>query len=67
MTGIDLEALSREKLVTLRKSIDRMLDSYDARMKAEARAKVDALARELGFTLAELIDVKMKAKPKFDS
>ena len=39
-----------------------MLDSYDARMKAEARAKVDALARELGFTLAELIDVKVKAK-----
>jgi DNA-binding protein H-NS len=62
MTGIDLDALSRENLVELRKSIDRMLDSYDTRMKVEAHAKVEALARELGFSLAELVDFKLKAK-----
>jgi DNA-binding protein H-NS len=62
MTGIDLESLSRDKLIMLRKSIDKALETHDARVKAGARAKVEAIARELGFSLAELFEAKVKGK-----
>ncbi|TCM75899.1 H-NS family nucleoid-associated regulatory protein [Rhodovulum steppense] len=54
MTKIDLDSLSREDLIQLRKDVDRALKDYDARRLQEARAALEAQAREMGFTLAEV-------------
>lgn len=52
---IDLESLSREDLEKLRANIDKALKSLDSRRRAEARRAAEAKARELGFTLEELV------------
>lgn len=56
MSGIDLDTLSLSELKRLEKSVAKAITSFEERRKAEARAKVDELARELGFTLSELAE-----------
>ena len=55
MTAIDLDTLSLKELKNLQKDVAKAVASYEDRTKAEARAKIEALAKELGFNLAELI------------
>ena len=55
MTAINLDALSLKELKSLQKDVAKAVASFEDRTKAEARAKVEALAKELGFSLAELI------------
>ena len=55
MTDINLDALSLSELRQLEKSVARAISSFEGRRKAEARAKVDELARELGFSLEDLV------------
>lgn len=62
MADFDLEALSVTELRKLQKDIAKAITTYEDRQKAEARAKVDAFARELGYSLAELVD--SDAKPQ---
>ena len=62
MADFDLEALSVTELRKLHKDIAKAITTYEERQKAEARAEVEALARELGYSLAELVD--SDAKPK---
>lgn len=56
--GIDLDALSGEELVSLKKEADKALASLVTRKKAEALAAVEAVAKEHGFTLKELMGGK---------
>ena len=56
MTDIDLNALSLAELKQLEKNIAKAIASFEDRRKAEARAKVDELARELGFSFDELAE-----------
>lgn len=60
MADYDLEALSLPELKKMQKDIARAISSYEDRQKAEARAKVEALARELGYSLAELVGNEAK-------
>jgi DNA-binding protein H-NS len=62
MADFDLEALSLSELKKMQRDIVKALTTYEERQKAEARAKVDAFARELGYSLVELVD--SDAKPK---
>jgi len=62
MADFDLEALSLSELKKMQKDIAKAITTYEDRQKAEARAKVEAIARELGYSLAELVDGE--AKPK---
>ena len=55
MADYDLEALSLGELKKMQKDIAKAISTYQDRQKAEARAKVEALARELGYSLAELV------------
>ncbi len=55
MTDINLDALSLSELRQLEKSVARAISSFEGRRKTEARAKVDELARELGFSLEDLV------------
>ena len=55
MTAIDLDTLSLKELKRLQRDVAKAITTFEDRQKADARAKVEALAKELGFSLAELI------------
>ncbi len=56
MADIDLNALSLAELKQLQRKLAKAIIGFEDRRKAEARAKVDDLARELGFSLDELAE-----------
>ena len=64
MADIDLDSLSLDELKALQKDVNKAVENYDAKRKREAQAEVEARARELGFTLAELVDGTGKAGKK---
>lgn len=59
---MDLESKSLEELKQLQKDIDAAIKSYEARKLAEARAKLEAMAAEMGVTLAEVVGTSGKGK-----
>jgi DNA-binding protein H-NS len=61
MADYDLEALSLGELKKMQKDVAKAISSYEDRQKAEARAKVEALARDLGYSLAELVGTEAKS------
>ena len=61
MADYDLEALSLGELKKMQKDIAKAISTYEDRQKAEARAKVEALARDLGYSLAELVGTETKS------
>ena len=60
MADYDLEALSLSELKKMQKDVAKAISTYQDRQKAEARAKVEALARKLGYSLAELVSTETK-------
>jgi len=70
MTDYDLETLSLAELRKLDKNVARAISTFEDRQKADARAKVEAFCKEMGYSLAELVghDAKPKripAAPKY--
>ena len=61
MADYELEALSLGELKKMQKDVAKAISTYQERQKAEARAKVEALARELGYSLAELVGTETKS------
>lgn len=51
---IDLEGRPLKELKKLERDVAAAIASYETRAKAQALAELDAKARELGFSLAEL-------------
>jgi DNA-binding protein H-NS len=60
MADFDLEALSLNELKKMQKDIAKAISTFEDRQKAEARAKVEAFARDLGYSLAELVGADTK-------
>jgi len=60
MADYDLEVLSLSELKKMQKDVAKAIATFEDRQKAEARAKVEALARELGYSLAELFGTETK-------
>lgn len=59
MADIDLNALSLDELTKLQKDVGKAIKSFEDRKRKEALAAIDAKAKEMGFSLAELTgDVK---------
>ena len=58
MPNFDLAAMSLAELRDLQKSVAKTISTFEVRQKAEAREKVEMLATELGFTLAELAELE---------
>ena len=54
----DLNSMSLEELKALEKETKRAIRSYESRMKKEALAAAEAVAKELGFSLNELTGAK---------
>lgn len=50
MAEYDLEALSLGELKKMQKDVAKAISTFEDRQKAEARAKVEALARDLGYS-----------------
>jgi DNA-binding protein H-NS len=65
MTDHDLEALSLTELRKLDKDVAKAISTFEDRQKADARAKVEAFCKEMGYSLAELVgnDAKPKRTP----
>ena len=61
MADYDLEALSLSELKKMQKDVAKAISTYEDRHKAEARTKLEAIAKEMGYSLADLIGVEVKA------
>jgi DNA-binding protein H-NS len=61
MADFNLEALSLKELRQLQKDLAKAISTYEDRHKAEARAKLEAIAKEMGYALSDLIGVDVKA------
>ena len=60
MLDINLNDMSPDELKKLRKDVDKAIENYDVRRKQDARAAAEAKAREMGFSLSELVDGSSK-------
>lgn len=68
----NFENMSLDELKSLKKDLDKAIDTYENRKKAEARKLLDEHAQKLGFKLEELVtDKPMKSKksvaPKYQN
>ncbi len=63
----DLNAMSLTELKQLQKDVTKAIDSYHERQKEEARAVLEAKARELGFSFAELAPGGSRRKSRTSS
>jgi DNA-binding protein H-NS len=61
MADFNLEAMSLKELRQLQKDLAKAISTYEDRHKADARAKLEAIAKEMGYSLANLIGVEGKA------
>ena len=61
MADFNLEEMSLKELRQLQKDLAKAISTYEDRHKAEARAKLEAIAKEMGYSLAELINVEVNA------
>ena len=61
MADFNLEAMSLKDLRQLQKDLSRAISTYEDRQRSEARAKLEAIAKEMGYSLAELIGIEVKA------
>lgn len=62
MIDFDLEALSLKELKQLQKEVAKSISSFEDRKKVEARAALEEAAREMGFSLNQLVDSEGKTK-----
>lgn len=62
MSDFNLNSMPLTELKQLHKDIAKAIFTYEDRQRAEARVKVEALAKEFGFTLAELIGTNKKTR-----
>lgn len=61
MIDYNLDSLSLKQLKQLQKDVAKAIATYEDRQKAEARVKVEAVAREMGYSLTELLGTEAKA------
>ena len=61
MTDFNVEALSLKELRQLQKDLAKAISTFEDRQKAEARAKLKAIAKEMGYSLTELVGTVVKS------
>lgn len=62
---MDLHTMSLEELKQHRKAVEKAIESFEARQLAEARAKLEDYAREMGVKLEDVMGMsKAKGKPQ---
>lgn len=58
MAKMELGKMSLKELKDLRKKVDKAINDFERRQKAEALAKLEAQAKQMGYSLAELAGLK---------
>lgn len=62
MSSHDLNGMSLADLQQLQKDVAKAIDTYRERQKTAARVELEALAREKGFKLEEIVDAAPKKR-----
>lgn len=62
MSKLDISGMSIDELKQLQKELFKAFSFHQDRQKAEARAKAEAVAREYGFSLSDLLLAKSKSR-----
>ena len=60
MADFNLEAMSLKELRQVQRDLTKAISTFEDRHKAEARAKLEAIAQEMGYSFADLIGVEVK-------
>lgn len=60
MADFNLEAMSLKELRQMQKDLAKAISTYEDRNKADARAKLEVIAKEMGYSLVDLIGVEVK-------
>ena len=55
MDELNLDDMTLDELKKLQKDVNKAVDSFEDRRRQEARSAVEAKAKEMGFSLAELM------------
>lgn len=61
---MQLEEMSLEELKKLRKDVDKAIETYEARQLADAREKLEAQAKELGYSLEAIVGASKTGSTK---
>jgi DNA-binding protein H-NS len=54
----DLNNMSKDELIKLRKEVDEAINTHDARRRADALKAMEAVAKEHGLSIAEIVGSK---------
>ncbi len=60
MAGFDVETMSLKELKNLQKDLAKAISTFEDRQKSDARSKLEIIAKEMGYSLAELIGTEVK-------
>lgn len=60
MAEFDVEELSLKELKSLQKDLAKAISTFEDRQKSDARSKLEVIAKELGYSMADLIGTEVK-------
>jgi DNA-binding protein H-NS len=60
MTELNIEAMSLKELKSLQKDLAKAISTFEDRQKSDARTKLKIIAKEMGYSLADLIGTEVK-------
>ena len=60
MADFYVETLSLKELKSLQKDLAKAISTFEDRQKSDARSKLEVIAKEMGYSLAELVGTEVK-------
>ncbi|MDP1577184.1 MAG: H-NS histone family protein [Cypionkella sp.] len=60
MADFNVETLSLKELKSLQKDLGKAISTFEDRQKSDARSKLEIIAKEMGYSLADLIGTEAK-------
>ena len=60
MAEFDVETMSLKELKSLQKDLAKAISTFEDRQKSDARSKLEVIAKEMGYSLAELVGTEVK-------
>ena len=60
MVEFNIEAMSLKELKSLQKDLSKAISTFEDRQKSDARSKLEIIAKEMGYSLADLIGTEVK-------
>jgi DNA-binding protein H-NS len=60
MAEFDVDTLSLKELKSLQKDLAKAISTFEDRQKSDARSKLKIIAKEMGYSLADLIGTEVK-------